>query len=287
MENGKLSIGKHIADLRKQKGITQETLAEAVGVSGQAVSKWESGGNPDIELLQPIADYFAVSVDRLFGREALNSADLRGYLRKTTDINERTLKIFEFCWQMEFAAFETGVQASGYNEADNKMPDITEHYQNCFSQILLDSGMTSLNMDNDMRYFFVAPQPEEGWGNTLHYKEIYKDMFTFLADEAALQALLFLYARESAASFTPKLLEKQFGIAQPKAMEILDGLQRYRLVRTQNIELDDEMETVYNFNPNPAMVPFLMFLEELIRRPNSFICFQSGRQKPYLYSNLR
>ena len=279
MENAKLNIGKHIAEMRKQKGITQETLADAVGVSGQAVSKWESGGNPDIELLQPIADYFGVSIDRLFGREALNDGDLRRYLRKTPDMTERIRKVFDFCWQMEFSTFDP---VSGFSEADSNMPDIHLDYQNCFSQILLDSGMTSLNMSKDLRYFFVAPQPVEGWKKALHYKDVYKEMFAFLADETALQALLFLYARESVASFTPKLLEKQFGIAQPKAMEILDGLQRYELVRTEDIELDDEMKTVYNFNPNPAMVPFLIFLEEMIRRPNSFMCFQDSRQKPYL-----
>ena len=45
------TIGKQIASLRKEKGIKQEELAKYVGVSTQAVSKWENGGGPDIELL--------------------------------------------------------------------------------------------------------------------------------------------------------------------------------------------------------------------------------------------
>ena len=49
------TIGKQIASLRKEKGIKQEELANFVGVSIQAVSKWENGGVPDTELLPKIA----------------------------------------------------------------------------------------------------------------------------------------------------------------------------------------------------------------------------------------
>ena len=52
------AIGKNIALFRKEKGATQEQLAKYVGVSPQAVSKWENGGVPDTELLAKIADFF-------------------------------------------------------------------------------------------------------------------------------------------------------------------------------------------------------------------------------------
>jgi len=59
-------IGKRIKDLRTHKGITQEAVSKALGVSSQAVSKWEQGiTSPDISLLVPIADYFGVSLDAL------------------------------------------------------------------------------------------------------------------------------------------------------------------------------------------------------------------------------
>ena len=62
------TIGMQIAKLRKEKNITQEELAKNLDVSAQAVSKWENGGAPDLELLPRIADYFGVSIDHLFGR---------------------------------------------------------------------------------------------------------------------------------------------------------------------------------------------------------------------------
>lgn len=64
----KETLGKRIAALRKEKGLTQEQLAEKVGVSAQAVSKWENDIScPDITLLPLLADLFDVSVDELLG----------------------------------------------------------------------------------------------------------------------------------------------------------------------------------------------------------------------------
>lgn len=57
-----------IADLRRRKNITQQELADVVGVSFQAISRWENGTNmPDITYLPVLAEYFAVSTDQLLG----------------------------------------------------------------------------------------------------------------------------------------------------------------------------------------------------------------------------
>ena len=67
-----IKINEQIAFLRKQKGLTQEELANALGVTNQAVSKWESAQCcPDIQLLQDIADYFGVSIDELMGHDTI------------------------------------------------------------------------------------------------------------------------------------------------------------------------------------------------------------------------
>ncbi len=64
----KLNISKCIVQKRKEKGITQEKLAEYIGVSKASVSKWESGQSyPDILLLPELATFFNVSVDELLG----------------------------------------------------------------------------------------------------------------------------------------------------------------------------------------------------------------------------
>lgn len=63
-----MTIGKNIAELRKNSGMTQEQLAEMLGVSSQAVSKWENEVTmPDIMLLPVIAGCFDITVDELYG----------------------------------------------------------------------------------------------------------------------------------------------------------------------------------------------------------------------------
>ncbi|NLC39846.1 MAG: helix-turn-helix transcriptional regulator, partial [Clostridiaceae bacterium] len=62
-------LGIRIAQLRKEKDMTQEAFARNLGVSPQAVSKWETGiGYPDITLLPQIAKELGVSIDQLFGK---------------------------------------------------------------------------------------------------------------------------------------------------------------------------------------------------------------------------
>ena len=61
------SVGKTIAKLRKDHQMTQEEFAAAIGVSAQAISKWENEiSMPDIMLLPVIAELFEVTIDELF-----------------------------------------------------------------------------------------------------------------------------------------------------------------------------------------------------------------------------
>ena len=65
-----LKVGERIAELRARNNITQLELAEKLGVTDRAVSKWETGsGYPDIALLPQIADVFNVCIDYLLRGE--------------------------------------------------------------------------------------------------------------------------------------------------------------------------------------------------------------------------
>ena len=62
-------FGQRIAQLRRETGMTQEALAQKLGITNQAVSKWESDQCcPDIMQLPQLADLFGISLDALFGR---------------------------------------------------------------------------------------------------------------------------------------------------------------------------------------------------------------------------
>jgi len=70
-----LHIAENLKNLRRDKGWTQEEVAETLGLSAQSVSKWERGETlPDITLLPSLANLFAVSVDELLGMDKINDA---------------------------------------------------------------------------------------------------------------------------------------------------------------------------------------------------------------------
>ena len=63
-------IGGFLKEMRKQKGVTQEQLAEILGVSGRTISRWETGSNlPDLDVLIEIADYYSVELRELLEGE--------------------------------------------------------------------------------------------------------------------------------------------------------------------------------------------------------------------------
>ncbi len=71
-----INLAEPLRRLRTARGVTQETLAEFLGVSPQAVSKWERGdGLPDITMLPPLANYFDVTLDELMNMDELRNRE--------------------------------------------------------------------------------------------------------------------------------------------------------------------------------------------------------------------
>ena len=71
-------IGKFIANLRKEKNMTQQDLAKKLGVTDRAISKWENGrGLPDYSLLQDLCDTLSISINELFSGEKLSKEDYK------------------------------------------------------------------------------------------------------------------------------------------------------------------------------------------------------------------
>lgn len=275
-------IGATISKLRKEKGITQEELAKNVGVSAQAVSKWENGGVPDTELLPKIADYFKISIDNLFER-SINSNSLHSTLIESIyneAENIRFHRVLDYCWDMERALMPHNfvIDYSETLEENNRgIEDGDQHY----SQILNNEGFTLMGLGKRSQYFLVVPNPNDtdaAYLNGINYPEFFKDF----SDEKVFNACIMLNKRNSEKAFTENLLVKKLGVTPEQSNTILDVLRKYKLVYTSQIEMDDEIKTVFHFHPTPAFIALLIFARELIDRPNSYCYNCSYRRKPYL-----
>lgn len=68
-------IGKFLAELRKEKNLTQDELGEQIGVTNKTVSRWENGNYlPPVEILQILSKFYEVSINELLSGERLNDA---------------------------------------------------------------------------------------------------------------------------------------------------------------------------------------------------------------------
>ena len=94
MKNTHTLLAENIQKYRKKCNMTQEMLADKLGVSTQAVSKWENGKSaPDIYLLPQLADCFGCSMDDLFSREVNRGSEQADFPKVTT--LEEAIRIYE------------------------------------------------------------------------------------------------------------------------------------------------------------------------------------------------
>lgn len=275
------TIGKNIAKLRKAKGVTQDELARFVGVTAQAVSKWENGGVPDTELLPKIADYFNVSIDELFGKQRNLSIDIQDAILADitkTKVEERISRAFELCWIIEQSMYGTI-----FSDPERFKEEAKTHSENdqIYSQVEVDSGYTEMGLFNRMQYFLVVPDAKDKDKALLDGID-YPKFFKLMADKDLFETLVFLYKRESFNAFTEKLVIKEIGCTEEKAKQIIAELLRLSILAKTVAEIDNELVEVYQFARRPSFVSMLIFAREMIDIPNNFYVQNRRRRKPYL-----
>ena len=113
-----MEFHEKLQELRKQKGLTQEELAESLYVSRTAISKWESGrGYPNIDSLKAIAKFFSVTIDELLsGEEVLTIAE-EDQRQKESILRDMVFGLLDLSAVIVFFVPFFGQKADGYVQA--------------------------------------------------------------------------------------------------------------------------------------------------------------------------
>ncbi|MBO4949747.1 MAG: helix-turn-helix transcriptional regulator [Clostridia bacterium] len=109
-----MEFNEKLQELRKNKGLTQEELAEALYVSRTAISKWESGrGYPSLESLKEIAKYFSVTIDELLSSDEIMSIAQEDNKQKENHFRSLVFGLLDICVLMFFFLPFFGQKANG------------------------------------------------------------------------------------------------------------------------------------------------------------------------------
>ena len=273
-------IGKNIADLRRQRSVKQDELARFVGVSAQAVSKWENGGVPDTELLPKIADFFEVSIDALFGRSN-TVVDIQEVILKDIQSKkekDRISRAFELCWMIEQSMYGTI-----FSDPERFKEEARAHADSdqLYSQVIVDSGYTEMGLFNRIKYFLVVPDAVDKDRALLNGID-YPAFFKIMSDKELFDSLVLLYKRESTHAFTEKLLVDGLNVTADKAKQIISQLLKLSLLGRTVAETDGGLVEFYSFYPRPSFVSMLIFAREMIDIPDNFYVNNRSRRKPFL-----
>lgn len=208
MEN---SFNSSLKRIRKEKAITQEQLADKVGVSPQAVSKWELSSYPDPQLLPAIADYLGVTIDELFGRapEKEMSVHVRAMneLYDLPQTEESPKKRLEYVYELVRASV---MGCCGFNVFGDIPDNVRASEYSNYSLYLRDAGFIFGRLNANLPFMLVMPEPEKGYDDVLAYDKRAVELFAFLGMPNALRVMYFLAGRSTQFSLSLKRLSKSW-----------------------------------------------------------------------------
>lgn len=255
-------MARTIAQLRRERGLTQDALAERIGVSPQTVSKWENQATcPDVALLPVLADVFGVRIDALFGRE-------EGHASVTPE--QAIERVIE-------SARETFVAACYEPERDGRFEEQLAQYKRAMT---LDARHRSvIESDRDVLYFreelgvMALRRPADGW-NTLFARADVADFLRLAADDDFRRAMQAIISRRML-TFTLPSLAKQCGIDDSTSLR--DKLLGSGMFTQRQLVIDEAPLTYYEMTVGEGklflLYAALAFAQELVDYQGVHYCF--------------
>ena len=255
-----MSLSANIKRLRLEKDMTQEQLATKLGVSAQAVSKWETSETyPDGALLVPLANELEVSLDQLFGNESVTMTDISGRIVKlihNTEAKERFNVARDIGWQIERGLFNCRMEIEKKYD-----PNEIKNQKNA-SYILDENGFTIVS--NGIEPFFsVFPQPAEGYGHFLNDKDDLQKIFAALSHTDTMNALIYLYHKAENYVFESAVLERDCEITNDQINAVIDDLLTLKLIWKQELTINGEKRVLYYSRPSHKLLAVLLMTREI------------------------
>ena len=282
-------IGEQITRYRKALNLTQEELGKAVGVSTQAVSRWENGGAPDVALLPAIADKLGVTIDALFGREGGEKVDIHKTMIRWARGIPKEKRLDQFCrlvWSMLIGGGLTEVELPkidyparaefvGEGEGSGKL---------LLSQFRMSGGFALDMHSEEFTFVTLWPEPEAGYDAFLAPKSEYRKFFQLLARPGCLELLEYMY-RTEVRYFVPEVAAQQTSLPLEQVQELLEAMDEREMVWSMELELPEGTVKAYKLTGPAPLVPILYMSRCLMQRGMN-LTYQGETDAPVLKGGL-
>ncbi|MBR3894882.1 MAG: helix-turn-helix transcriptional regulator [Clostridia bacterium] len=258
-----MSLSDNIKIFRQKQRLTQEQLASTLGVSPQAVSKWETGASiPDSVLLVDLANALDVSLDALFDNPKVSMSDLSQKIISLlihASNRERFQLAREITWQIHCGLFYSHKPEAISDPALKREP------ANPSSFVLEEHGFSVISNGKDP-FFSLFPEPEEGFGAFLENREEWQTILTKLSRPHTLDALLYLYQKPEGYVFEAAILTKDCAIPEERMEEVLQDLIELRSITKQELSLNGKQHTLYSYVYNHKPLAILLMANESLNK---------------------
>ncbi|WP_461811238.1 helix-turn-helix domain-containing protein [Faecalimonas sp.] len=273
-------IGNKIKELRLNHNLKQSEFANLFGVSMQAVSKWEHGGTPDIDILISIADYFELSLDELCGRTIRIEDKFDQFLYSST-LNtcdsKRMEQACKYCWSIfkGISGIST-IQNLQYGTGTAK--DV--EFSRC--RVGRNEGIAYFLAAQDVQLMALMPEPKDGFASILAEIDEYIKLFHLLSDPQTFQLFLFICTRPQLL-FSISLAARETNIPEKNVEKIFIEFEQYGWLIKENADTDDGSVILYRPSYKEYFIFFLFFAQEVMRNPRFlYLGSVTNRTKPLL-----
>jgi len=263
-----MSFADNVKTYRAAANLTQEQLAAAVGISAQAVSKWENAESmPDPALLPDIADALNVTIDELYGHTPKSvdavyralAAQLAGKNNEESAhlLLHTVLSAFRSVFGLDPTPELKGTREDrpsfGTDMDSRKFDIVTSDY--C---VVSDTGLAQAYESKYFPYASLLMEPEDGWRTILDSKLAW-DFICAMGDEDVMKCIRYLLTRNESIEMEASLLLKKSGCDAARKDEIFAKLETLRTARLEVIEINGQPREIavhYRGHMMRRLLPF-------------------------------
>lgn len=270
-----MTFAENIRKFRTHCNLTQEALGERVGVSGQAVSKWEtSDAYPDPTLLPALADALGVTVDALFGHETQSLERLTEEFAAMLSGKTREEQ-YRLRFEVLAALFRT------YAGRKTVFPHPEEYHQFDMRQAV---GFLSEN--EEFPYLTYSLEPKDGWRSVCEDERI-PDFLAEIGDPDVFRCVLWIFGHE-AKPIEASLLVKRAGADPARTDEILKKLVKIGAIALETYVINGRERVIADVAPalwikfKGPMLTFLSAVHVLTSCGDGHRTFGNNSDPPFL-----